>query len=281
MIEALLVGALACSTAASVGLTVCLRADVNVRTRVGVPSADPDRSRRLRRWAGRVGGAGALRPLRRTGLSERVRAAGWMASPDEIVGCRVFVGAGAALAAAMSPSPAPLLAPLVAVVGYRAPDLVLARAARKRRDEARRELPNVLDMLATAATAGVPGPLALRRAVSVTDGPLASDLRAAFDAVDLGARWREEVDEVARRLELDDLRRVAATLVRGEALGSAMADALRTLADDVREERRTAAADRARRAPVKMLFPLVFLVLPAFLLLTVVPVLVTTLSSIR
>ena len=53
------------------------------------------------------------------------------------------------------------------------------------------------------------------------------------------------------------------------------------LAADVRETRRSRAAERARTAPVKMLFPLVFLILPAFLLLTVVPVLLTTVRSIR
>ena len=53
------------------------------------------------------------------------------------------------------------------------------------------------------------------------------------------------------------------------------------LATRVREARRAATTERARKAPVKMLFPLVFLVLPAFLLLTVAPVLFTTLRSIR
>jgi tight adherence protein C len=70
-------------------------------------------------------------------------------------------------------------------------------------------------------------------------------------------------------------------MVRTERLGSSLSDALRELADEVREERRSAAAERARKAPVKMLFPLVFMILPAFLLLTVVPVLISTLRSVR
>jgi len=69
-------------------------------------------------------------------------------------------------------------------------------------------------------------------------------------------------------------------LVRTERLGSSLADEMSRLAADVREQRRARAVDRARAAPVKMLFPLVFLVLPAFLLLTVVPVLLTTVRSI-
>ena len=56
---------------------------------------------------------------------------------------------------------------------------------------------------------------------------------------------------------------------------------VRELAATVRQARRAATLERARTAPVKMLFPLVFLILPAFLLLTVVPVLLTTVRSIR
>ena len=72
-----------------------------------------------------------------------------------------------------------------------------------------------------------------------------------------------------------------AALSRTETLGASLADSTAELAASVRAARRAAVTERARTAPVKMLFPLVFLVLPAFLLLTVVPVLLTTVQSIR
>ncbi len=72
-----------------------------------------------------------------------------------------------------------------------------------------------------------------------------------------------------------------AAVTRTESLGSSLAEATAELAATVRATRRAAITERARTAPVKMLFPLVFLVLPAFLLLTVVPVLLTTVQSIR
>jgi hypothetical protein len=89
--------------------------------------------------------------------------------------------------------------------------------------------------------------------------------------VDLGGRWR---DELGRRRPAG-----FPTAVWSRERRSA---SLPTL-NDSREPRRAPhlVAERARTAPVKMLFPLVFLILPAFLLLTVVPVLVTTLRSIR
>jgi tight adherence protein C len=143
------------------------------------------------------------------------------------------------------------------------------------------QIPQLLDLLAAASSAGLSGQLALRRAVAALGGALAAELGDALDAVDLGARWRDELAAAAHRLELPELRRTVAALSRTEALGASLADSTAELAASVRAARRAAVTERARTAPVKMLFPLVFLVLPAFLLLTVVPVLLTTVQSIR
>jgi len=142
------------------------------------------------------------------------------------------------------------------------------------------QVPQLLDLLAAASSAGLSGQLALRRAVVALGGPLAAELTAALDVVDLGAHWREELGNVAEHLALPDLRRTVVALSRTETLGASLADSTAELAGSVRAARRAAVTERARTAPVKMLFPLVFLVLPAFLLLTVVPVLLTTVRSI-
>jgi tight adherence protein C len=68
---------------------------------------------------------------------------------------------------------------------------------------------------------------------------------------------------------------------RSHRVGASVRGSLKALVDDLRAERRARAEERARRAPVKMLFPLVFLILPAFLLLTVGPVLLSTVRSLH
>jgi tight adherence protein C len=143
------------------------------------------------------------------------------------------------------------------------------------------EVPQLLDLLAIASSAGLAAPLALRRASDALRGPLAEELQETIAAVDLGARWRDELAAAGVRLGSRDLRRAFSVLARTEALGSSLSEATAELAVDVRRRRRTETATRARTAPIRMLFPLVFLVLPAFLLLTVVPVLIATLRSIR
>jgi tight adherence protein C len=154
------------------------------------------------------------------------------------------------------------------------------RARRRRLAAIDAEIPQLLDLLAAGSSAGLAAPLALRRAVDGLAGPLADEVRATVRSVDLGARWRDELEGLADRLDLPDLRRTVAALTRTETLGASLAEATAELAASVRQARRAATAVRARSAPVKMLFPLVFLVLPAFLLLTVVPVLLTTVRSI-
>jgi len=163
---------------------------------------------------------------------------------------------------------------------------VPARTARRRPWRRRRsvsvdpEVPQLLDLLAAGSSAGLSAELALRRAAEVMTGSLGRDLRDLFARSDAGARWRDELEIYAAGADSRDLRRAVTVLDRTERLGASLADACADLAASVRADRRAARLERARTAPVKMLFPLVFLILPAFLLLTVVPVLLSTVGAI-
>jgi tight adherence protein C len=185
------------------------------------------------------------------------------------------------LAVVALPFPIPLLVLLACLVGYRLRHLAAQRRDRRRARAVDAEIPQLLDLLAAGSSAGLAAPLALRRAADGLRGPLSDEVRMTTEAVELGARWRVELHAMSDRLDLPDLRRTVSVLTRTETLGSSLEVATAELAATVRQARRTAITERARAAPVKMLFPLVFLVLPAFLLLTVVPVLLTTVQSIR
>jgi tight adherence protein C len=88
------------------------------------------------------------------------------------------------------------------------------------------------------------------------------------------------LEGAAESAGVPELRRLAVTLRRADRLGSPVAERLRDLAADVRAERRAQREERARRAPVRMLFPLVFLILPAFVLSAVVPALIVATRDI-
>jgi tight adherence protein C len=199
---------------------------------------------------------------------------------DEVAGAKVLGPLVVLAVALLAPGSLVLLGVPFAILASRVPELVLARAARRRRLAASREVPLFLDLLAVTTSAGLPPPLAVRVATEPLRGPLGEELRGAVGRVDLGRRWQDEIAASAARLAQHDLGRAIRLLLRTQRLGTSLADEMSRLAADVREGARMRAVERARTAPVKMLFPLVFLILPAFLLLTVVPVLLTTVRSI-
>jgi pilus assembly protein TadC len=149
------------------------------------------------------------------------------------------------------------------------------RALRARRGaqgadtELARELPVALDLLGVAVGAGCTPYLAVEVAARWSPAPLA----AAFDDVlatcALGLDFESALDATAR--SSPRLRPLADALLATDRLGVPVGPVLARLAEEDRTGLRRAAEAHARRIPVRLLFPLVFLVLPAFVLLTVVP----------
>lgn len=150
------------------------------------------------------------------------------------------------------------------------------RATRAQLGRRSAEVPNLLDLLAISVKAGLSPRLALDRAAEVMNGPLGEVLETLRRDVALGRPWRLAL----QRTGIAELERLALTLDRAERLGTPIGERLRDLANDVRFERRLQREERARRAPVQMLFPLVFLILPAFVLSAVVPALIVATRDI-
>ena len=141
-------------------------------------------------------------------------------------------------------------------------------------------VPDLFDLLAVSVTAGLSPRLALERAPDVLGGRLGNALADVRRDVSLGSAWHAALEAAGAAAGVAELRRLAVTLQRAERLGSPIAERLRDLAAEVRDERRSRREERARRAPVQMLFPLVFLILPAFVMAAVVPALIVATRDI-
>lgn len=176
--------------------------------------------------------------------------------------------------------PGAALAGVLAAAGWRGPDVRLARHARRRQGEIARGVADLCEILAACAASGLGPAQALELSASGLRGPLADEVRHALGLLGVGARWGEVLEWLADRTEAPSLRRLRAGLLQTDRLGSSLESVLRELAREERAERRASAEARARAAPVKLLFPLALLILPAFLLLTVVPVVLATLRSL-
>jgi tight adherence protein C len=140
---------------------------------------------------------------------------------------------------------------------------------------------DLVELLLATTEAGLAPPEALRRAATGMPDPLGTEVRLAVRQIDMGVPWRAALEDMAELAEVASLRRLVGALGRSQRLGASMRDALRGVLQDLRADRRARAEEAARRAPVKMLFPLILLILPAFLLLTVGPVLLATIRSLQ
>lgn len=150
------------------------------------------------------------------------------------------------------------------------------RSARRTTETLTRELPLVLDLLQVGVAAGSTPYAALELAVRWGPPAAAVRLGGVLDATRLGRPLVAALDALARDAAV--FAPVAAILGASDRLGAPARAPLARLADDLRSDLRRRAETRARTLPVKLLFPLVFLVLPAFGLLTVVPALLSALA---
>jgi hypothetical protein len=164
-----------------------------------------------------------------------------------------------------------LLPPLPTVLARPIGELRDRRSSRATERVVEHELPVTIDLLAVAVGAGCTPYLAVDVASRWSPPTLAELLAGVVRACTLGRSFSDALDDLAARVTA--LRPLADALLASERFGAAVGDALIRLAAEQRAVLRRRAETRARTVPVRLLFPLVFLVLPAFGLLTVVPAL--------
>ncbi len=152
------------------------------------------------------------------------------------------------------------------------------RVARRAAEQLDHDLPAALDLLAVAVGAGAPPARALVVAARWAPPSVAGPLERVDAATRLGAGLADALAHLVE--ESPRLAPVAEVLETSGRLGAPAAGTLSRLAGDARAQARRRAEIRARSVPVKLLFPLVLLVLPAFVLLTVVPALLSAMSRL-
>ncbi len=160
-------------------------------------------------------------------------------------------------------------------VGWVLPLVYVLRRIRHRRQQIEYELPEMIDLIIVAVEAGVSLLGALRIASREVAGPLGEELRLTLQETNLGLATTEALANFAKRADTPGMRMFIRGVMQGEALGIAIAQIMRNLADEMRKRRKAAAEERARKAPIKMIFPLVFLIFPAMFIVLVLPALLT------
>lgn len=142
-------------------------------------------------------------------------------------------------------------------------------------------VPDLIDLFAVAVAAGLNVRLAVEAVASrAPPGPVSDALASVLAQVASGARLGDALEGLPSLLG-ERIRPLVAALLDAERYGTALGPSLDRLADDARRQRQRDAEEAARRVPIKLLFPLVSCILPAFGLLTVAPLIAGGLRALR
>jgi tight adherence protein C len=158
-----------------------------------------------------------------------------------------------------------------AAAGYFLPDLVVYDLAERRQDEIRRTLPDILDTLVVSVEAGLGFDAALAQVTRYGRGPLAREFARLLQEIQLGRSRVEALRALGQRTTVVELRAFCSIVVQATELGVPMAGVLREQAGQMRVRRRQRAEELAQKVPVKILFPLIFCLLPPLFIVVLGP----------
>lgn len=162
-------------------------------------------------------------------------------------------------------------APLCALLGWRLPLVVVGSRAERRLAEIDYELPELVDSLVVTVEAGSGFDSALRMASQELSGPLGEEIALTLREQGVGRSSEEALEGMAARIDTPAMRAFVRAVLQGDRLGVSIGDIMRALATEARARRRSSAEERAHRAPVKLLFPLVLLIFPSILIVLLYP----------
>ena len=170
-----------------------------------------------------------------------------------------------------------IFAVAAAVQGYLVPGFIVARRVRLRRKQIENGLPDALDLLIVSLEAGLAIDQALLKSaeeLEIAYPALSQELHLVNIETRAGKPRLEALKNFAKRTKVDDVRALVAMLVQTDRFGTSVAQALRTHAEVARVKRRQRAEEKAAKLSVKLIFPLVFCLLPAFFVISVGPAII-------
>jgi tight adherence protein C len=169
--------------------------------------------------------------------------------------------------------------PVAVLFGWTAPMSIVRRRSRRRFEQIDYELPSLIDLLVVTVEAGLGFTGSLQLAAERLSGPLGDELRLMLQEQSMGLSSQEALRNLLERADTPLMRSFVRSILQGETLGVSIGQIMRDLAVDMRKRRRQAAEERAQKAPIKLLFPLIFLIFPAMFVVILGPAVFSFLNS--
>ena len=164
-----------------------------------------------------------------------------------------------------------LLIALALAAGLVIPKLYLKNKTSQRTAAGLKELPDMLDLLVISLEAGLGFDAALSKVTSKKKGVLSDEFKICLEEIRLGKTRKEALNAINNRLSFDDLRGLIYSIIQAEKLGIGMVTVLKVQTEDIREKRKQRAEEKAMKAPIKMLFPLVLFIFPTLFIVLLSP----------
>jgi tight adherence protein C len=169
---------------------------------------------------------------------------------------------------------------LMLFLGYVMPGIWLGQKINRRKKSILKALPDAIDLLSISVEAGLGFDQALQRVAMKWDNELSWEFQRTLSEMRVGKSRREALKELAARSGVDDLSTFVTSIVQADQLGVSITQVLRVQANQLRQRRRQRAEEQAHKAPIKMLFPMVFLIFPAIYVVILGPAVPQVLKSL-
>lgn len=158
-----------------------------------------------------------------------------------------------------------------AFLGFFLPALWLRSKINTRQEDILKALPDALDLMTICVEAGLGFDAAMTKVAEKWDNQLAVAFARVITEIQLGKLRREALRDMAARMDVSDVSTFTASIIQADQLGVSISKVLRIQSDQMRIRRRQRAEEKAQQAPIKMLFPLVFLIFPTILMVLLGP----------
>jgi tight adherence protein C len=159
----------------------------------------------------------------------------------------------------------------LAIFGFMLPGIWVGRKAKARKKEIQRSLPDAIDLLTISVESGLGFDPAIMRVAEKWDNSLTREFARVLSEMRIGKSKREALREMSLRCNVDDLSTFVSAVIQADQLGVAISQVLRIQSEAMRVRRRQRAEELAHKAPIKMLFPMAFLIFPALYVIILGP----------
>jgi len=160
---------------------------------------------------------------------------------------------------------------MTGLIGYTVPSSQVRAMASKRQRTIQKQLPDVMDLLTISVEAGLGFDAALAQVTKNVPGPLAEEMSRLLQEVQIGVSRADAFRNMSTRTNVAELQSFTLSMIQADLFGVSIANVLRAQSRELRQKRRQRAEEIAQKIPVKLLFPMIFMVLPALFIIVLGP----------